>query len=56
MDTGHPSPTKDDFKIVTKHRRLANYYARTVTESLIIKRDKPTLNRQGKSFPLKLFN
>ena len=56
METGHKNVTKEDFKIVAKEKRMSNYYVRTTSEALIIKRHKPTLNAQEKSAPLKLFN
>lgn len=55
LTTGH-NVTKEDFTILTKSRQMNNYYMRTTMESLMIKRDKPKLNCQEKSRPLKLFN
>ena len=55
METGHKNVTKENFKIVAKDKRMSNYYVRT-TEALVIKREKPSLNAQEKSIPLKLFN
>ena len=56
METGHKNVTIEDFDIVAKDKRLANYYMRTTAEALMIKRKKPSLNAQEKSVPLKLFN
>ena len=43
-----------DFEILSKAHRHS--YNRKITEALFIKKFKPTLNTQEKSFPLKLFN
>ena len=46
METGHKNVNKEHFEIVTKDKRLCNYYVRTTAEALIIKREKPSLNAQ----------
>ena len=56
LETGHQEPTKEAFSIISKNNKLNNYFVRSVVESLLIKRNRPKLNYQEKSFPLKLFN
>ena len=56
LETGHQGLTKKAFSIVSKNNELKNYFVRSVGESLLIKRKRPKLNCQEKSFPLKLFN
>ena len=55
IEKSHKTPMKDDFSIIHNNRQLSNYYLRTTVESLLIKREKPSLNCQEKSRPLKLF-
>ena len=43
----------DDFDVLASDN---NNFRRLIKESLLIKRDKPILNRTIKSFPLKLFD
>ena len=56
MESNHKEITKDDFTIISKNKRMNNYYFRKIMEAIMIKRKKPTLNAQEKSVPLKLFN
>ena len=56
IEKSHKAPVKDDFSIIYNNRQLSNYYVRATVESLLIKREKPSLNSQEKSRPLKLFN
>ena len=44
--------SNDNFEIIG--RDSVDYYLK-IKESLFIKKEKPTLNIQGKSFPLALF-
>ena len=55
IEANHPGVTLDDFRIIGKgfrHRK----FKRKIAEALFIKENKPSLNRQEKSVPLKLFN
>ena len=55
MDYGHTPPSFEDFKVINKGFG-GNTYKRKLSEALLIKQLKPTLNVQEKSIPLKLFN
>ena len=55
ITSGHRNVTKDDFTIVAKKFKN-NKWKRKVSESLIIKDLRPTLNVHDYSVPLKLFN
>ena len=55
MESGHQPVTKDNFTVLFNTKQLHNYYKRTTTEALTIKKEKPSLNAQEKSAPLKLF-
>ena len=50
----HPPVTIDDFTIIDSNNSNS-YFGRKIRESLLIKSRKPSLNVQGQSFPLKLF-
>ena len=55
IETGHRSPDINDFKIIgSKFRK--NVFKRKIAETLLIKQLNPTLNKQGKSIELNLFN
>ena len=45
----------DDFSIVTKNNRMSVVY-RKILDTVYIRQLKPSINIQGKSDPLKLFN
>ena len=51
----HKYPKIEDFNVIGKGYRN-NTFKRKVAESLLIKDERPTLNTQEKSMPLKLFN
>jgi len=53
-EESHPHVWIKDFKILG--RNYKNNIKRKISESLYIKEQKPTLNKQEMSFPLKLFN
>ena len=50
---GNCTISSDDFDILAAD---ANNFKLLIRESLLIKRDKPILNRTNKSFPLELFD
>ena len=55
LQSGHPSVSLDDFKILEKgfnHNRVK----RKILEVLLIKQYRPTLNTQENSISLELFN
>ena len=55
IKTGHRSQDINDFKIIgSKFRK--NVFKRKITEVLLTKQLKPTLNKQEKSIELKFFN
>ena len=55
METNHPTVTLDDFTVLSSgyHNRK---FKRKVSESLLIKQNRATLNKHGNSVSLKLFN
>ena len=56
MERNHDPVTINNFNILAKNKRLGNYYYRKTMEAIFIKNNRPTLNTQEKSIPLKLFN
>ena len=54
IETGHPTTTLKDFKIIGQNFR--NKWERKIGEALYIKRLKPDLNIQEKSFSIQLLN
>ena len=52
---GHEPVSKDDFKIISNGFRN-NTYKRKISEALMIKRFKSSLNIQEKSLKLQIFN
>ena len=53
-ENSHPNVWLDNFQIVD--RNYGNRIKRKIGEALLINELKPSLNKQDKSFPLKLFN
>ena len=53
-ENSHPHVWLDNFEIVG--RNYGNRIKRKIGEALLINELKPSLNKQDKSFPLKLFN
>ena len=53
VDAGHAMVESNDFKIIATGNK--HTYNRKIAEALYIKRDKPSLNAQTMSVPLKLF-
>ena len=54
IEKSHEIADIKDFEILSKTHRYN--YSRKITEALLIKKIKPSLNTQEKSIPLKLFN
>ena len=55
MGVNHPTVTLDDFNVLGSGDRNWKF-KRKISKSLFIKQNRPTLNKNGTSFPLKLFN
>ena len=55
LDTGHPAVSQSDFKVLGQGYRNRKY-KRKISEALLIKELRPSLNRQENSVPLQLFN
>ena len=55
IKAGHGFPDINDFKIIGSNFRK-NVFKRKISEALLIKHLKPTLNKQEKSIELKVFN
>ena len=55
IETDHPIVTIDDFRVLKTGYRQKKF-RRKLSEALIIKQNKPALNKQEASIPLKLFN
>lgn len=55
LQSGHPSVSLSDFKILVKGYKN-NRMKRKISEALLIKQYRPTLNKQENSIPLELFN
>ena len=53
-ENSHPHVGLDNFQIVGRY--YGNRIKRKICEALLINELKPSLNKQNKSFPLKLFN
>ena len=50
VESGHANVSCEDFKTI------ANSWKRKISESMLIKENRPKLNIHDKSLPLKLFN
>ena len=55
IKTNHPTVTIDDFRVLKTSYRQKKF-SRKLSEALFIKQNKPALNKQEASVPLKLFN
>ena len=55
IETGHQSLEISDYRIIGNEYGN-NWKKQKIAEALLIKELKPTLNKQDKSIPLKLFN
>ena len=55
IETGHQTLEISDYRIIGNGYKN-NGNKRKIAEALLIKELKPTLNKQDKSIPLKLFN
>ena len=55
IETGHQTLEINDYRIIGNEYGN-NWKKRKIAEALLIKELKPTLNKQDKSIPLKLFN
>ena len=55
METGHRSPDINDFKIIGSSF-YKNVFRRKIAEALLIKKLKPTLDKQEKWTELERFN
>ena len=55
VETGHQTLEISDYRIIANGYGN-NWNKRKIAEALLIKELKPTLNKQDKSIPLKLFN
>ena len=55
IDTGHQTLEISDYRIIGNGYGN-NWNKRKIAEALLIKELKPTLNKQNKLIPLKLFN
>ena len=55
IEKEHPSPQYENFKVISSGFRN-NTKKRKLSEALWINALRPTLNKQGKSIPLKFFN
>ena len=53
VDAEHAMVNSNNFKIIATGKK--HTYTRKITEALYVKRDKPSLNVQTMSVPLKLF-
>ena len=53
-ENSHLQVWLDNFQIVS--RNYSNHIKRKISEALLINELKPSLNKQDKLFPLKLFN
>ena len=54
IKSGHPAVIMDDFKILRKGFK-GHKMRRKISEALLIKKHRPSLNKQENSVPLKLF-
>ena len=55
IECGHETVSKDNFKIIA-NRFENNTYKRKISDALMIKRFKPSLNIHNKSFKRQSFN
>ena len=55
LEANHPAVTIDDFRVLKTAYRQKKF-RRKLSEALFIKQNKPALNKQDASVPLKLFN
>ena len=53
--SGHPSVSQNDFRILQKGYKN-NKVKRKISEALLIKKHRPSLNIHENSVPLELFN
>ena len=54
QSSGHKAVSLNDFQVLSKNFR--NYYSRKVSEAILIKQKRPSLNKQDMSVPIMLFN
>ena len=54
IENNHPNITMEDVTIIGQH--YGNTWKRKTAEALLIKYEKPSLNVQEKSIPIKLLN
>ena len=55
MEAGHQILETGDYRII-RNGYGNNWNKRKIAEAILIKELKPTLNKQDKSIPLRLFN
>ena len=55
IETNHQTVTIDDFRVLKTGYRQKQF-RRKLSEALFIKQNKPALNKQETSVPLKFFN
>ena len=55
IETGHQILETGDYQII-RNGYENNWNKRKIAEAILIKELKPTLNKQDKSIPLRLFN